>query len=403
MPNMKKATASDNIVGMRIDMDIYRMNIDAIVSHLKRGFKRSDDFRIGIEIEHFVFDSNDRSAGYEKILDVMKDIMDEDDKPYYLEGHLIGFYNDRYSISLEPASQLEISIAPCASVDELVCIYRDFRRILDPVLSRYNLRVECYGYNPYESAQELDIIPKKRYEYMDRYFQKAGTRGRNMMRATASVQVSVDYSDENDAIRKYRLAAILSPVLSLMMDNSPVFEKQPAAMHMVRAYVWDGVDADRCVLMDGCLAPDFSFEKYAEYIMNMPAILVMEGETAVYTDDKKIKDIYAERVMTDEEVMHVLSMAFFDVRLKNYSEIRMADSCNIDKAAWYARIICNIFYNDDNMGKAEEYFAGVGQKDVLEARESLIQHGKDGIIYGKKAECVVGFVTELGSNAAVKE
>ena len=99
MPNMKKATASDNIVGMRIDMDIYRMNIDAIVSHLKRGFKRSDDFKIGIEIEHFVFDSNDRSAGYEKILDVMKDIMDEDDKPYYLEGHLIGFYNvlDNYS------------------------------------------------------------------------------------------------------------------------------------------------------------------------------------------------------------------------------------------------------------------------------------------------------------------
>ena len=33
----------------------------------------------------------------------------------------------------------------------------------------------------------------------------------------------------------------------------------------------------------------------------------------------------------------------------------------------------------------------------------ILQHGKDGIIYGKKAECVVRFVTELGGNDGINE
>lgn len=373
-------------------MSIYEENIRTITEYFEKGCKKAEDFGIGIEIEHFLLDEYNHSAAYNQVVRVIQSIMTKKDSPYHLEGHLIGFYNDRYSVTLEPAAQFEISINPCKTVEQLVEIYNEFRNVLDSVLFKEKLRLECYGYNPHEKAEDLRLIPKKRYEYMNRYFEKTGTCGKNMMRATASVQVSVDYENEREAVRKYQLACVLSPVLALMMDNTPVFEGEKAQMHLVRTYIWNNVDSDRCALMKGCLDAEFGFRKYAEYIMNIPAILVMDNGTARYTGDEKIKDIYADRIMTKAEVEHILSMVFFDVRLKNYIEIRMADSCDIDRAADYAELIKNIFYNVKCMDVIENYLGNVTERDVAQAKESIIADGINGRIYGKKASDVVEFV-----------
>lgn len=373
-------------------MSIYEENIRAITGYFEKGCKTANEFGIGIELEHFLQDEHNHSAKYNQVVRVIEAIMTKEDKPYYLEENLIGFYNDKYSVTLEPAAQLEISINPCRTVQQLAEVYHEFTKVLDAVISKEGLRIECYGYNQYEKAADLCLIPKKRYEYMDRYFEKTGTCGKNMMRATASVQVSLDYENEKDAVRKYQLACILSPVLALLMDNTRVFEGEKAQMHLVRTYIWNNVDSDRCTLMKGCLDKEFDFRKYAEYIMDIPAILVMDGGTARYTDTEKIKDIYAGHVMTKEEIEHILSMVFFDVRFKNYIEIRMADSCGIERAADYAELIKNIFYNAECMDAIEKYLGNVTEADVANAKESLISNGMNGMIYGKKASDVIEFV-----------
>lgn len=373
-------------------MNVYEENINNITEYFIEGCRPDSAFGLGIEIEHFVFDSNNHSAEYEDIVRILRSVMTDADIPYCPEGHLIGFYNDRYSISLEPAAQLEISINPCRTCHELEEIYNSFRARLDSVLSGFGMRLECFGYNPYEKAENLKLIPKKRYEYMDRYFNNTGSLGRNMMRATASVQVSVDFSDERDAVRKYQLACALSPVFSFIMDNSPVFEGEPYDRHMARAYVWNDVDPARCMIMDGCFSQEFGFAKYAEYIMNMPAILITDGKNVIFTKDKKIKEIYADKLMTRREIEHILSMAFFDVRLKNYIEIRMADSCGIGRAIDYVRLIRNIFYDRECMQKLESYIGVVTNESVAQAKLSLIKNGYEGMIYKRPASEMINYV-----------
>lgn len=68
------------------------------------------------------------------------------------------------------------------------------------------------------------------------------------MRATTSMQVSIDFANEADAVRKLRIATLLGPVFSYLLDNVPVFEGKPNSTPLRRMKVWREVDprALRC-------------------------------------------------------------------------------------------------------------------------------------------------------------
>ena len=52
------------------------------------------------------------------------------------------------------------------------------------------------GYNPVVAdPRELELIPKERYRDMDAYLSRRGRYARDMMRCTASTQVSLDYEN----------------------------------------------------------------------------------------------------------------------------------------------------------------------------------------------------------------
>ena len=49
---------------------------------------------------------------------------------------------------------------------------------------------------------------------------KEWTRGLEMMKATAAVHVSIDYADEKDFVKKYRMANILHPIFAFLCSNT---------------------------------------------------------------------------------------------------------------------------------------------------------------------------------------
>lgn len=365
------------------------MNTEKIAEYIRSGSKPSEN--IGIELEHFITDENNKSVSYYgergvgAILERLAQFFDE---KIYSEGRLIALSNGSYHLTLEPAAQLEISIEPCGYIDEIDKIYRRFLDITEPVLKEYGYRLVTAGYQLADKADELDLIPKKRYEYMDRYFQNTGTRGRNMMRGTASAQVSIDYTDEADCIKKFRLANALAPLFAFITDNAGVFEGMPYKGRMVRTAIWADVDNVRCGIVPGGTSKNFSLKKYAEYILNAPAILIEENGETVYTGSKKLRDIYSERYMTNAEIDHALSMFFPDVRLKHYIEIRPADSMPIEYVLSYAALVKGIFIS---MNSVCRYFNidSIADDDVAAAKEELMAHGFGACVYGKRASDIL--------------
>lgn len=376
-------------------MDIYNSNIQTIVNCIKKGSKGSPTDSVGVEIEHFVTykDSGLCVPYMDGVENIMKDIAPYFDERFYSEGFLIGLSKNSYHITLEPGAQIEISIKPLERICDVERIYGEFISMITPVLEKYGCRLETFGCLPRGSAKNVTLIPKSRYKYMDEYFKTSGTLGINMMRASASTQVSIDFADERDMIKKFRTANILSPIFSLMCDNSPVFEGKPFCANAARAYIWSNVDDDRCKIVPSALDADFSFEKYAEYIYNSPAILVLNGDKVKFTDRMKIRDIYKDTLISDADAEHLLSMFFPDVRLKQYIEIRPADSMPIKYVASYAALIKGIFSSGKN------FDFDITVSDIEKAREAVILKGFNADIYGMKAYEIAELIYETAENA----
>lgn len=372
------------------------MNKQKIVEYIRSGAKPSEN--IGVEIEHFMVNSANESISYygkDGVGAVLEELARFFDEKIYSEGQLIALSNGRYHLTLEPAAQLEISIEPLQYIDEIEKIYHEFYDLIHPILESRGYRLVTLGYQPHNRVADLPLIPKQRYELMDRYFSHSGKYGKNMMRGTASAQVSIDYTDERDCILKFRLANALVPILALITDNAPIFEGERYGGRMIRTKIWSDVDNARCGIVPGGTDKDFSLERYADYLLNTPPILIEDNGKTIYTNTKTTQEIYREREMTKADIEHILSMFFPDVRLKQYIEIRPADSMPIPYTLAYAAFIKGIFLCLSSVCD-ELGLDNIHTEDVENAKKKLMADGFHAIIYGRR---VTDILNELLNTA----
>ena len=363
-------------------MKFYEENLQTIVAYFRQGAQSAPTNKLGVEVEHFaVHTSNNAPVYYDEshrqnaastsentegsgelnVAAVLKHLSQfYEQKLYGIENDLIGLKSSEASITLEPAAQLEISIAPFASIDKIVSVYNAFRQRVDPFLEAHGCKLITLGYHPSTRAADLPLIPKKRYRLMDKYFNILGTEGKRMMRASASVQVSVDYTGEADAIRKMRIAQALAPILSCICDNVCVFESKPTNKRLERFCMWRDVDTKRCCAVPGLFSEGYNFETYAKWLLETSPIFVTHtssdnksGLELEYVGNTPAYEAYSTSPMTQTDVEHLLSMFWPDVRLKNFIEIRPADSMEINQVAGYAALIKGLFYSEEAMQKIE--------------------------------------------------
>jgi glutamate--cysteine ligase len=267
--------------------------------------------------------------------------------------YLVGLKRDKAPVTLEPGGQIEVSVGPCSCVHEISVLYNRFTSELEPILKEFGYELVRVGYHPSSLAKDIPLIPKKRYEYMDETFKTTGNCGKNMMRASASTQISVDFENELDCKKKLQISNAIAPFIALLCDNTQVFEKRQLASteRMARFMLWSDLDPNRCGPTPILPAGDSCYSDYASIIMNRPIILLThkgaDGESeTIFTRDKTVAEIFADRLFTEDELEHILSMPFFDVRIKTYLEIRMADSMPLEYAYSFAAFIKGLFYNN---------------------------------------------------------
>lgn len=359
---------------------------ESLMSVFKSGETESQS--LGLELEHFACDSSGMPAPYETIESFIKEAKRERDSFIYSENHVIGLSSDDYTVTLEPAAQIEISIKPCAEIREIENTYKSFRASWDSIVQKKGFHIIQKGVLPLvESgelkASDLSIIPKKRYHMMNEYFEDTGRFAKNMMRTSMSTQVSIDFSSEKDAMRKLQMIQVLSPIFALLTSNpSCVKQSDMWKPYLIRQQIWKEVDPARCEYIDGSMDSDFSYAYYADYLLSRPCVL---SEDAVKDGHRKsVAECYS--MSTPNAVETILSMVFPNVRLKNYLEIRMADSMDIKRVLGYLALIKGIFYSEIAMEKIEDLLSPYyNLKSIREADDALIEKGYNAFIYNQKS------------------
>lgn len=360
-------------------------NIAAIIAYFESGIKDSCE-NVGIELEHTIVRGEDKTpvsySDEHGVHWILSQLQEDYPTPLMDGSDLIGVVRPWEAITIEPAAQLEISAGPFNDMPTAHTALDTFERKLEDILRPQGMQALLLGYHPTAKALDLELIPKRRYRFMNDYFEKIGPFGQRMMRGSCSTQVSIDYDSTDDCLRKMHLASALVPLLSFISDNASAFEGRPREHYLVRTEIWNECDPDRCRLVPGVLDPDFNLRRYAAYILDTPAILVPDASERWRATSQTFGEVYAETPMTRADVEHALSMFFNDVRLKTYVEIRPADAMPVPYAVAYASLVKGLFYDEDNVERWLSRFAAVTNADVVRAKADLMEHGWDAKVYG---------------------
>jgi len=362
-------------------------NIRALVAYFESGVHKEPG-RLGIELEHIIVKDKGLSPvsygqehGVQWILKQLE--KDYPEATYDAEGDLLGVARPGEAVTLEPAAQLELSAGPFVGLDEASACFEAFDKKVAEILSPVGQRALLVGYHPTAAAEDLQLIPKRRYKFMNFYLGDIGASGVRMMRGSASTQVSIDYFSVKDCLRKLRLAFALTPIFALITDNAAVFEGRPRPHKLMRTELWLKCDPDRCCLVPGVMDSGFSLERYAEYILDTPAILIPCKEQEWCYSEKTFGELYADTVMDRADIEHAVGMFFTDVRLKTYIEIRPADSMPVPFVVAYAGLIKGLFYSEASLDALDKLFAGVDEAAVDEGKEALMASGYEATVYGR--------------------
>lgn len=381
--------------------------VKMITDLIRSGEKKVEDFKLGVEIEHFVvWEDTLKTVSYygeNGVESTLKELMSDGWAGKYEGEYLLALEKDDLSLTLEPGSQLEISIAAKRSIEDIEKSYLRFLGELLPVLEKKGQLLVSLGYHPVTRIEEIKLLPKKRYDLMFNYFKKRGSHAHNMMKGTGAFQVSIDYSSESDYVKKFRVLNALAPVFYGIFENALFFEGEPCKTHNLRAYVWMNCDNDRAGTVKEALEDDFSYSGYASYILGRPPIFTIRGGEIIPTGEAKISDILDPDSTNTEELEHLMTMFFPDARTKRYIEIRMMDSIPYPLNLAAVALIKGLFYSESNLDELYDFSKSIKAEDIIASKLELLEKGMGARLNGKTILEIGKWMIQMSKNVLSDE
>lgn len=360
-------------------------------SNLKRIFKKDNDNKqlLGLEYERLPINKHTKTAvsyyGEFGVCEILKEFAKIDNWDYLLDdGEIIGLKKIHDTITLEPGSQIELSLEPQKTICELKTKIDKINNELKTTFEKYDIELLNYGVYPNTTYKNIKLIPKKRYKYMANYLW--GILSDVMMRETAGIQVGIDYKDEADAIKKFNLANKLSPFITSMFANSKMRGGVDTGYKSFRALAWLNTDNERCGFATN-FNHDISFDNYIRTLLKIPMIYIIRDEKYININGKiNFKEFIEkgfEGYTAEFEDFELHANLFFpEIRLRNYIEIRNHDC--VDEKYLYSllAIYKGIFYNSDALSEIEKLLKVFTYNDISEFRYNTPRYALDTKVKG---------------------
>jgi glutamate--cysteine ligase len=273
-------------------------------------------------------------------------------------GNPIALKHGLASITLEPGGQLELSGAPLATIHETHDEVGRHFDMLRTLTQEMEMGFLAMGYQPKWKREDMQWMPKSRYEVMRNYMPKVGDLGLDMMLRTATTQANLDFESEADMAKKMRVAYCLQPMVTALFAASPFKEGKPSGLLSTRAACWLDTDPNRTGIPACVFEDDFSFESWTEWVLDVPMYFVMRD--AKYIDctgasfrdflEGKLTQLPGEYPTHADWELHV-STTFPEVRLKQFIEVRGADAGGWDWISALPALWKGLLYDEQTLQK----------------------------------------------------
>ena len=276
-------------------------NYEQLVEHIASGCKPAADWRIGTEHEKFGFRLADRKplvydgeSGIHALFDRLCERYGW--QPVLENGNPVALTYNGQSVTLEPGGQLELSGAPLQTLHQTCDEVHSHLAQVKTISEELDIGFLGIGFTPNWTRADMSVMPKGRYDIMRAYMPTRGNLGLDMMFRTCTIQVNLDFADEADMVKKYRVALALQPIATALFANSPFTEGQPNGFRSFRSQTWNDTDPDRTGVLPFVFEDGMGFERYADHALDVPMYFVYRDGEYLDVSGQSFRDFMAGKL-----------------------------------------------------------------------------------------------------------
>lgn len=355
-----------------------------------KGIKQKSELKIGIEYERLPLkNSSYRMADYfedKGVCNFLRRFAETYAWDYIVDDYsLIGLKKGHDTITLEPGCQMEFSLKPEKNINDIKSKINILNNYMDKTLKDFDFSLYEYGISPITTCKNINLLPKRRYGLMAKYLW--GILSDVMMRETAGIQICLDFDSEEDAMKKFRIANMLTPFVTAMFANSPIRGGVESGYKSFRALSWLNTDGDRCGFATK-FNKDFCFEDYVNAVMNVPMIFFERNSQMVKINGRvKFKDFlengYEDYTASIKDYELQANLYFPEVRLRDFIEIRNHDCVNKNMLYSLIAFYKGIFYSKDALNAVDKLLSKYTYQEISELRYNVPRFALEAKIQNK--------------------
>jgi len=379
---------------------------DQLMDYFARGEKSKERWLIGVQHEKFPYRLSSLSwPAYEEpqgLREFMQGMRPFGWEPIMEGGNIIGLTRGKAAITFEPGGQIELAGAPLATLHETYAELRQHLQEACSVGEKLAIGFLGLGFHPAARRDEIPWVPKERYKIMRTYMPKVGGHGLDMMLRTCAVQVNLDYADEIDMARKYRLSLALQPVATALFASSPFAEGEPSGFNSTRMAMWEDTDPARSGAPEFVYGAGFGYERYTDYALGVPMYFLYRdgryidcaGQSFRDFMEGKLPALPGERPTITDWANHLTTL-FPDVRLKKILELRGADAGDAQMMLALPSFWSGLLYDSAALDAAWEIARQWSPEDRGRLHTDVLRHGLWARIRGQSVADIAGKLSGL--------
>ena len=342
---------------------------EELVAFFAAGTKTQDERVLGVEYERVPLRCDGTAAPYAGDGSAVRKLLEHLGRahelaPLIVDGHLVGLLGHDREIHLEPGAQVELVLAPKRTAAEVSEALTEWWGWLEEAAEATGVHAVGLGLQPITPVADVGWIPKERYAIMARHLGARGALAHHMMKATAALQLNVDFTSEPDAAELVRVALAVSPLVNAFTLNAPLEGGRRNGWLSKRAEIWRQTDPARCGLLPWVFEEGFTFARYVDWALSVPVMFLVREDRWHAVGDRTFRELMERGHATHGPARHAdfhlhLTTLFPEVRVKQYVEIRGMDSCPAGIAAGVVALWRGILYDGSSRRRALDLVDGL--------------------------------------------